>query len=253
MQKVFVLQGSYLRHYSFFSCKRRRNDRYVGWVQEKKKKKLLHCGEDLSQGSYAHTNTQWFPNKEESAHISLLDHTPFLTSPLVPLIHPHKHTNTSTSRPSHIHPHAHKCYSSVNKATLEFRLHYNSCVWDKSEPKALKTERPTPLAARLFRGGSGRCDFYPSITVTPAPSHLLLLWKIYSLSWPTNTITHTHTRSTLWTVHVLKYIEQWKVYNTLIRLKSEYFYCFKDPVCRILVDMQEERNKVSISMLCFVY
>lgn len=197
MQKVFVLQGSYLRHYSFFSCKRRRNDRYVGWVQGKKKKKLLHCGEDLSQGSYAHTNTQWFPNKDESAHISLLDHTPFLTSPLVPLIHPHKHTNTSTSRPSHIHPHAHKCYSSVNKATLEFRLHYNSCVWDKSEPKALKTERPTPLAARLFRGGSGRCDFYPSITVTPAPSHLLLLWKIYSLSWPTNTITHTHTIHTL--------------------------------------------------------
>lgn len=165
--------------------------------RKKKEKKLLHCGEDLSQGSYAHTNTQWFPNKDESAHISLLDHTPFLTSPLVPLIHPHKHTNTSTSRPSHIHPHAHKCYSSVNKATLEFRLHYNSCVWDKSEPKALKTERPTPLAARLFRGGSGRCDFYPSITVTPAPSHLLLLWKIYSLSWPTNTITHTHTIHTL--------------------------------------------------------
>ena len=30
VQKVFVLQGSYLRHYSFLSCERRRNDRYVG-------------------------------------------------------------------------------------------------------------------------------------------------------------------------------------------------------------------------------
>lgn len=110
---------------------------------------------------------------------------------------PSRSTHSPTQTHKHIHPHAHKCYSSVNKATLEFRLHYNSCVWDKSEPKALKTERPTPLAARLFRGGSGRCDFYPSITVTPAPSHLLLLWKIYSLSWPTNTITHTHTIHTL--------------------------------------------------------
>ena len=30
VQKVFVLQGSYLRHYSFLSCERRRNDHYVG-------------------------------------------------------------------------------------------------------------------------------------------------------------------------------------------------------------------------------
>lgn len=45
VQKVFVLQGSYLRHYSSLSFERRRNDRYVGWAQKKKT-----IG-DLSQGN----------------------------------------------------------------------------------------------------------------------------------------------------------------------------------------------------------